>query len=91
MLVMTLAGIAALFFVVIYAPALLARALKKSEAKAAGVEYVPVREPVKERCPDCGVMVEEDFGFCSACGKVFVKKMNREVPVGLTVHHPRYY
>jgi hypothetical protein len=81
-----LAGIAILLFSFICLPNIIIEMLAKHKAKVDGVEYEPICKPFTFNCPDCGVMVEEDFGFCSKCGKVFAKDMKVGTPK-ISIHH----
>ena len=88
-LFLALCGVAVLFFLIICAPGILCESLKKHTAIINGVPY-ETKKPIKFNCPDCGVMVEEDYGFCSKCGKVFTPEIRKGIPGPTSVRHIRY-
>ncbi len=89
-MLIALAGIALLFFAIICGPNLLVEAVARHKAKVEGTEYEPICKPIKFACPECGFMVEENYGFCSRCGGMFAKEVRREIPVTITVVHDRF-
>ena len=86
---LAMCGIAVLFFLIICAPGILSESFKKHQAVVNGVPY-ETKKPIKVNCPDCGVMVEEDYGFCSKCGKVFTPEIRKGIPSPMSVGHIRY-
>jgi predicted nucleic acid-binding Zn ribbon protein len=90
MMLLSLAGIALLFFVIICGPNILIESMARHRAKVTGVEYEPICKPIKSKCPECGSMVEEDYGFCERCGGMLAKEIRREIPVNMTVVHDRF-
>lgn len=89
-MILALAGVALFFFAILCGPNILIQAMAKHKAKTEGVEYEPICKQVKTKCPECGLMNDEELGFCPGCGNVFAREVTKEVPTGLAVRHPRY-
>jgi predicted nucleic acid-binding Zn ribbon protein len=89
-MLIAIAGIALLFFIIICGPNLFLEAMARHKAKMEGIEYEPICKPIKFACPECGFMVEEDYGFCSKCGGLFAREIRREIPVTINMVHKRF-
>ena len=62
---------------------------RKSLESGAGSDPL-LNGSIENYCPECGAEVENDFGFCTLCGRMYVRESKRRISGDLAIRNVRY-